>query len=48
MKINTCSVDKCTGSILMPTKASKEAKTKEVVMDEAIDFINQFYASVKR
>lgn len=36
------------GSLLQSVKASKNRKSKEEIMEEAVDFINQFYASVKR
>lgn len=41
-----CDSQKCTGSMLanMDTKV----KTKEEILSEAVDFINQFYISTKQ
>jgi nitric oxide synthase oxygenase domain/subunit len=36
------------GSILQVNKLLAETKNQEVVLQQAVDFINQFYASVKR
>ncbi len=36
------------GSILQVNKLLGETKSKEVMLQQAVDFINQFYASVKR
>ena len=44
-----CNEEKCMGSILIPKKRLKECKkSKEEIIEQATDFINQFYASVKR
>ena len=44
----SCNTERCMGSLLQATKTAHVKKTKEEVMKEAIDLINQFYASVKR
>ena len=46
----TCTPEKCMGSILHTSKLlkCKNKKSKEEIIEQATDFINQFYASVKR
>ena len=46
MKKITCNTDRCTGSLMLT--AAKTNKSNEEIIEEATDFINQFYASVKR
>lgn len=42
----TCSDKRCTGSLML--NPAKNLKSHEEITEEAVDFINQFYASVKR
>ena len=44
----SCNADRCMGSLLQATKTPHVKKSKEEIMKEAVDLINQFYASVKR
>ena len=43
-----CSTERCMGSVLFPTKVGLQSRTTDEIMTQAVDFINQFYASVKR
>ncbi len=47
IKIN-CTEKRCMGSALHSAKLQPLKKSKEEIIDQATDFINQFYASVKR
>lgn len=42
----TCNDERCTGSMML--QPGKQDKSREEISEEAVDFINQFYASVKR
>ena len=49
MKKVACTNDKCLGSLLAPIKVTPSYnRAKEEIIEQAVDFINQFYASVKR
>lgn len=43
----SCTSERCMASLLQDSKP-KVKKNKEELVEEAVDFINQFYASVKR
>ena len=44
----TCTEKRCMGSVLHSEKFKNYKKSKEDIIEQATDFINQFYASVKR
>ena len=45
----SCNEERCMGSLLNTSKTPKDfRKSKEEIIEQATDFINQFYASVKR
>lgn len=43
-----CTAHRCLGSTLDVSRTNKQTKTLEDKINEAVDFIGQFYASVKR
>lgn len=43
-----CNKDVCLGSIMLPNIVSTETRKPDVVLEHAKEFIDQYYASIRR